>query len=336
MQTSPMLPTQFMLSVLILSTQLSAFASSAQGLAEDGETPRKSGVLRVFLLAGQSNMQGQGVVDLDHPQHYNGGKGTLKKLLEQDSRRPTVSHLVDREGQWQARTDVWCRYKTEHWVKAGPLDIGFTGYQGRHHIGPELQFGHVVGDRFEEPVLIIKTAWGGKSLHKDFRPPSAKGDTGIYYNKILEEYNEALNRIAIEFPTLKHLEPSLEGFVWMQGWNDAFGSEQARAQYDSNLRHLIADLRKEFKKPSLPIVIGELGNEGENASDRVKSIRKAQHSVCSRDDAPQPIAFAATSSFARAASESPNVTHGHHWYGNAESYFLIGDALGKSMMTLID
>ena len=334
MRTNLVNPPQFILLVLILMMRQSASVSIAQGLTE--EEQGASGILHVFLLAGQSNMQGQGVVDLDHPQYYNGGKGTLKKLLEQDSTRPIVSHLVDQDGKWKARTDVWCRYKTDHEVKAGPLDIGFAGYQGRHHIGPELQFGHVVGDRFEAPVLIIKTAWGGKSLHEDFRPPSAEGDTGIYYHKMLEEYHEALTRIAIEFPTLKDLEPSLEGFVWMQGWNDAFGSEQARAQYDSNLRYLIADLRKEFKKPSLPIVIGELGNEGENASDRIKSIRKAQHSVCTDADAPQPIAFAATSPFARAASESPNVTHGHHWYGNAESYFLIGDALGKSMLTLID
>lgn len=28
--------------------------------------------------------------------------------------------------------------------------------------------------------------------------------------------------------------------------------------------------------------------------------------------------------------------HGHHWYGNAESYFLIGDALGRAMVQLID
>ena len=334
MRTNLVNPPQFMLLVLILMMRQSASVSIAQGLTEEAQGT--SGILHVFLLAGQSNMQGQGVVDLDHPQYYNGGKGTLKKLLEQDSTRPIVSHLVDQDGKWKARNDVWCRYKTDHEVKAGPLDIGFAGYQGRHHIGPELQFGHVVGDRFEAPVLIIKTAWGGKSLHEDFRPPSAEGDTGIYYHKMLEEYHEALTRIAIEFPTLKDLEPSLEGFVWMQGWNDAFGSEQARAQYDSNLRYLIADLRKEFKKPSLPIVIGELGNEGENASDRIKSIRKAQHSVCTDADAPHPIAFAATSSFARAASESPNITHGHHWYGNAESYFLIGDALGKSMLTLID
>ncbi|NNC89605.1 MAG: hypothetical protein HKN82_14210, partial [Akkermansiaceae bacterium] len=32
----------------------------------------EAGPLRVFLLAGQSNMEGQGVVSMDHPDHYNG------------------------------------------------------------------------------------------------------------------------------------------------------------------------------------------------------------------------------------------------------------------------
>ena len=43
-----------------------------------------------------------------------------------------------------------------------------------------------------------------------------------------------------------------------------------------------------------------------------------------------------TTQFARPAKESPNVTHGHHWYGNAESYFLIGDALGQALLNLND
>ena len=30
-----------------------------------------------------------------------------------------------------------------------------------------------MGDHFDEPVLLIKTAWGGRSLYKQFRPPSA-------------------------------------------------------------------------------------------------------------------------------------------------------------------
>ena len=31
----------------------------------------------------------------------------------------------------------------------------------------------VVGDAYEEPVLLVKLSWGGKSLAKDFRPPSS-------------------------------------------------------------------------------------------------------------------------------------------------------------------
>ena len=42
-----------------------------------------SDIFQVFLLAGQSNMQGQGVVDMDHPKYYNGGKGTLVRVMEQ-------------------------------------------------------------------------------------------------------------------------------------------------------------------------------------------------------------------------------------------------------------
>ncbi len=42
-----------------------------------------------------------------------------------------------------------------------------------------------------------------------------------------------------------------------------------------------------------------------------------------------------TTDFARPPELSPNPSHGHHWYGNAESYFLIGDALGEGMKRLL-
>ena len=47
------------------------------------------------------------------------------------------------------------------------------------------------------------------------------------------------------------------------------------------------------------------------------------------------IAFVKTTPFARPKERSPNTGHGHHWFGNAESYFLIGDALGKAMVKLL-
>jgi alpha-galactosidase len=49
-----------------------------------------------------------------------------------------------------------------------------TGYGARPTaFGPEYAFGILLEKQLEQPILIIKTAWGGKSLHYDFRPPSA-------------------------------------------------------------------------------------------------------------------------------------------------------------------
>jgi hypothetical protein len=45
--------------------------------------------------------------------------------------------------------------------------------------------------------------------------------------------------------------------------------------------------------------------------------------------------FIKTTEFARPMELSPNPGHGHHWFGNAESYFLIGDALGEGMKSLL-
>ncbi len=119
-------------------------------------------------------MEGQGVVDMDHPKYYNGGKGNLNTVMAADPDR--YKHLKDAKGNWMVREDVFVRFRNKQGVMAGGLTIGFTGYgsdRSRHHIGPELQIGHQLGDAIDGPVLLIKTAWGGKSLYKDFRPPSA-------------------------------------------------------------------------------------------------------------------------------------------------------------------
>ena len=134
-----------------------------------------------------------------------------------------------------------------------------------------------------------------------------------------------------EFPRLAKRKPVLNGFVWFQGWNDMFDTD-ARNDYQSNLVHLINDIRKEVEQPDLPVVIGELGNDGPNVGKPMLAIRAAQKAAA---EALGPnTVFVETTQFARPAKESPNVTHGHHWYGNAESYFLIGDALGQALLKL--
>ncbi len=136
-----------------------------------------SGRIKVFVLAGQSNMEGQAVADLDGPD-YNDGKGTLLSLLRDPVGGAPFRHWRDGAGRWAERDDVWVWYQRERAsLLRGPLTVGFSVYGDGHHFGPELQCGWVLGERLADPVLLIKTAWGGKSLYQDFRPPSSGGDT---------------------------------------------------------------------------------------------------------------------------------------------------------------
>ena len=80
--------------------------------------------MRVFILAGQSNMQGQGVVDLDHPKYYNGGNGILKNVMKQPGWAARYAHLADEGGAWVVRDDVFVRYQTKDELKTGGLSIG--------------------------------------------------------------------------------------------------------------------------------------------------------------------------------------------------------------------
>jgi len=126
--------------------------------------------LKVFILAGQSNMQGHGEITKE------GRQGTLEYMVDNDT-DGTYSHLTDGDGNWSVRNDVWVYYERDDTTT---INSGLTAGFGAKSttIGPELQFGHVMGDFHNEPVLIIKTAWGGKSLAVDFRPPSL-GDVNL-------------------------------------------------------------------------------------------------------------------------------------------------------------
>ena len=110
--------------------------------------------VKVFILAGQSNMEGKGKVD-----------PLLNHQIHAPETKEFFAHF-HKDGKYIEREDVWINFLN----RRGRLTVGF-GSPGR--IGPELEFGHVVGDHYEEPVLIIKTAWGGKSIGRDFRPPSS-------------------------------------------------------------------------------------------------------------------------------------------------------------------
>ncbi len=291
--------------------------------------------VKVIILAGQSNMEGHAVVDLVG-KDYNEGKGTLQSLLLDPEKAAAVKHLRHSYGRWAVRDDVFVRYQREDQpLLAGPLALGFSVYGDPHHFGPELQFGHVVGAHIEEPVLLVKTAWGGKSLYADFRPPSSGGEVGKYYTLMVSQVREAIANLGTDFPELKGRKTELAGFVWYQGWNDGVDPKNAIPEYENNLVNLIKDVRTEFKKPKLPVVVGELTGPWVQAPPEWEKLRQAQSAATMRPEFKGNGTFVPTRDFVRRPEDSPNPGHGHHEFGNAETIFLVGDALGKGLLRLM-
>ena len=240
--------------------------------------------LKVFILSGQSNMQGHAQVR------------TFEHIGMDPKTASLLAEMQDKDGKPRVCDDVWISYLSNDKVKAGKLSAGFGADENK--IGPEFTFGLTMGKALDEPILIIKTAWGGKSLHTDFRSPSSgpyefneeqlenfakRGDdiekskaekvaaTGHYYRLMMEHVKTVLSDIKAVYPDYDAKSGyEVAGFVWFQGWNDMVdgGVYPARNQpggyddYSKALEHFIRDVRKDLSEPELPFVIGVLGVGG--------------------------------------------------------------------------
>ena len=128
--------------------------------------------VKVFILAGDSNMAGRAKVAL------------LKYQANQAETKERFQHLLH-DGEWVVREDVWIK----NFKQKGNLTVGFG--QEPDRFGPELEFGNVVGDHFDEQVLLIKTCLGWKlRLNRDFRSPSS----GLPPQEVLEQLRKELQK----------------------------------------------------------------------------------------------------------------------------------------------
>src|SRR3954452_19907147 len=100
---------------------LLALALPAAAFAQD-----KPGPVKVFILAGQSNMEGKAK------------NSVLEYQIQQPETRDLYKHLI-KDGKLTERDDVWIRY---HDVK-GKLQVG---YHNPKSFGPEVGFGWMMGD----------------------------------------------------------------------------------------------------------------------------------------------------------------------------------------------
>lgn len=296
--------------------------------------------VKVFILAGQSNMQGFGESENGHQ-----GKGKIGSLRYLVKKKPAkYGALVDRKGNWTARKDVQVWWQKSDLgrkpeVLKGALTTGFGTNQER--IGPEYAFGQVVGDFYqEEPVLLVKVCWGGKSLSADFRSPSSVakrgGNVGRYYLGMMDYLHNALDNLDTEFPQWKGRGYQFAGFAWHQGYNDRF-TDFTASTYKENMADFIRDVRSELGIPNLPFCIATTGHEGFASTGSRLQLVKSQLEVADSKQFPEftdNVVSADTRPFWREAEVSPG-RQGHHWNHNAETYYEIGEALGEDMVKLL-
>jgi hypothetical protein len=263
--------------------------------------------LKVFILAGQSNMEGHARIE------------TFDYIGDDPATAPLLKQMRGADGKPTVCDGAWISYFTGSGTNNGE---GFgkltAGYGSRSNpakdggkIGPEFTFGLTMDAAFQEPVLIIKTAWGGKSLHTDFRPPSAgpyvfndvqltnlvkrgrdvaeakakkAAETGVYYRLMVEHVKRVLGdikRVVPDYDAAQGYE--IAGFAWLQGWNDLVDSDVypqrnkpgGYAAYSEVMAHFIRDVRKDFHAPKMPFVIGVLGVDGAKPNAGIVEFRKA-------------------------------------------------------------
>ena len=245
--------------------------------------------LKIYLLVGQSNMQG------------HAAERTLEHLGMDPKTAPLLKAIRNADGTAKVQKNVWISSiepSLESGEKHGRLTVGYGAGGREPKIGPELTFGITMQNHVGEPILLIKTSWGGKSLNTDFRPPSAgpyefnqqqlenfkkRGKdvaearkekterTGVYYRLMLEHIHKVLADIRRVYPDYDAKAGyELAGFVWFQGWNDMVdgstyptrGQPGSYDAYSKNFAHFIRDVRRDLKAPKLPFVIGVMGAGG--------------------------------------------------------------------------
>jgi alpha-galactosidase len=280
-------------------------ASVIAGILAVSVTGAPTKPLKVYILAGQSNMQG----------HAN--TSTFDYIGKDPLTAPLLAEMRDAQGKSRVCEKVWIsslgcggNQYSDMLVKTGKLTAGFGASDSE--IGPEFTFGIYSEKMLKEPVLLIKTSWGGRSLNTDFRPPSAgqyklpkavqdvwdkypqgahgvpkledrkkwqedkDAASGVFYRAMIEHVRKVLKDIKQVCPEYDEKAGyELAGFVWLQGFNDLVDGQTYPGgnfdEYSRLLSHFIRDVRKDLSVPKMPFVIGVLGVDG----DKNVNFRKA-------------------------------------------------------------
>ena len=228
------------------------------------------------------------------------------------------------------------------------------------NIGPEIGIGHHVGHATKEPVMILKSCIGNRSLGWDLLPPGSeqyeyegkiyagykespdawdKGTepkpigwyAGMQYDGDVARAKEVLEDLNKYYPDAKRYE--VAGFFWWQGDKDRYKDAHA-SKYEENLVRLIQQLRKDFDAPKANFVIASLGQTKKGATGNEGTILDAMLAVDGKSGKYPKFKGNVATVYSHPLSQG-GASNGHYG-GNAETYMNIGEAMGEAMVELID
>ncbi len=336
---------------LPFTNSLSAQKIPDVSLKPDDKPGAANKPIKVFILMGQSNMVGMGDINPETT------KGTLTYLTKKENKYPW---LLDKDGKWTERKDV---YYYDARVKKGSF-LSPLSNNGKS-VGPELGFGYVMGHLLDEPVLVLKSCIGNRSLGWDLLPPGSKSyefegrtyagykDTpdswiegqpkkvvkwyaGKQYDDDMTNAKEALKNIAKWYPHYNNQGYEITGFVWWQGHKDT-GSKAHASKYEENMERLILSLRKDYNAPDAKFVLATIGFGGMKMNGNTLTVANAQLGVGDPKKHPKlagNVKVIESRDLWRETDQSPK-NQGYHYNRNAETYTEVGLRLGWAMADLL-
>ena len=222
----------------------------------------------LYLLAGQSNMEGYGLA-ADLPRRL---RGQVDGAYIYTLAAPADGEPLTESAAWR------------------PLAPGFgTAYADGPAFGPELAFGRALAEA-GRPVAIVKYARGGTGL---VTGTSGYGSWDLADGPRPNQRDHALATLRAAMADRDvdgdgqpdRLVPA--GIVWMQGEADAHDDAAAAAAYDANLAALMATFRQAIGRENLPVIIGRIVDSrrpnGEKVMSHAATVQAAQGAYADSD-----------------------------------------------------
>ncbi len=215
--------------------------------------------IKVFLFAGQSNMDGRADGDKLSKTDLEALKKAGKRIYFYYNHKPATPLQLTTPNKYVQKK------------------FGLT-----HCFGPELFFGINLTRKYpDDKFIFIKRSQGGTSLYGCWNPywdiHKAKLTGEENKPKLFSDFIQYTKDVLSQFDTSEY---EICGMLWVQGESDSntkkYGDIPSET-YEENLKNLIFEVRKQLNKPELPFIMFQVGRG--KVVEGMKNIAKGDDKV---------------------------------------------------------